>query len=144
MAAHGSHEDFSRANEVQMGSERSFGFVFAAVCGGLGGWWTYHGDVERGYPALGLAVAFLLIALLFPALLRPLNVLWFKFGLLLHKIVSPLVLGLLFFIVVTPVALIFKVLGKDPLSLSLAPKAESYWIRRDPPGPEPQSMSNQF
>ncbi|MBF0249354.1 MAG: hypothetical protein HQL35_01860 [Alphaproteobacteria bacterium] len=144
MVKQGSHEDFSRASDVRMGSERSFGIVFAVVFGLVGGWQHYNGNVDWGVPVLGVGGAFLLVALAVPALLRPLNVLWFKLGLLLHKVVSPLVLGLLFFVTVTPIALLMKVFGKDPLSLRLDPQADSYWIRRDPPGPAPKSMSKQF
>ena len=144
MARHGSHENISRANDVKMGSERSFGFVFAAVFAAFGGWQLYLGDTVWAWAPLAGAGVFAMVALALPRLLRPLNIVWFKFGLLLHKIVSPLVLGLMFFVTVTPIALIFKILGKDPLSLRLEPRADSYWIHRDPPGPDPQSMSNQF
>jgi len=144
MAMNYSHEKFSRSNGPHMGSERSFGVVFAVVFAVLGSWWAYQGNVDWGYSFLSVGVVFALIALIIPSVLHPLNVIWFRFGLLLHKIVSPLILGLIFFVTVTPIALVFKVLRKDPLNRRLSPEAKSYWIRRDPPGPDPQSMSNQF
>ena len=144
MVRHGSHENISRTNDVKMGSERSFGFIFTAVFAAFGGWQLYLGDTVWAWAPLAGAGVLAIIALALPRLLRPLNIVWLKFGLLLHKIVSPLALGLVFFVTVTPTALIFKLLGKDPLSLGLEPKANSYWIHRDPPGPDPQSMSNQF
>ncbi|HMB48131.1 MAG TPA: SxtJ family membrane protein, partial [Afifellaceae bacterium] len=74
----------------------------------------------------------------------PLNKLWMKFGLLLHNIVNPLVMGLLFFLTITPIALYFRISGKDPLKLRLEPDARSYWIDRDPPGPDPKTMPNVY
>ena len=94
--------------------------------------------------ALVLAGLFLAVTILRPAWLHPLNLGWTKLGLLLGRIVNPIVMGLLFFLVVAPTALIFRLLGKDPLRLSLDATARSYWIDRRPPGPSPQTMANQF
>jgi hypothetical protein len=87
---------------------------------------------------------FLLFALVLPKALSPLNWVWTRFGLLLHQIVSPLVLGLLFLAVFTPMGLAMKLLGSDPLRLRFDPKAKSYWLERDPPGPAPESLKDQF
>jgi len=76
--------------------------------------------------------------------LRPLNLVWFRFGLLLHKVVNPLVMGFLFFSTVLPIAIILRMVGKDPLHRKFDAAAETYWIKRDPPGPEPDSMRHQF
>jgi hypothetical protein len=76
--------------------------------------------------------------------LNPLNRLWLKFGLLLYKIVNPIVLGLLFFATIAPIGLIMRLTGKDFLRLKLDREAKSYWIERAPPGPSPQSMRNQY
>ena len=70
-----------------------------------------------------------------PATLKPLNRMWFKFGLLLHKVVNPIVMALVFFGTVLPTGLIMRALGKDPLRLKWQPDANSYWIERRPPGP---------
>jgi hypothetical protein len=94
--------------------------------------------------ALVLAGLFLAVAVLRPALLHPLNQAWMKFGLLLGRVMNPIVMGLLFFIVVAPTAIIFRMLGKDPLRLALDKSVPSYWIERHPPGPAPATMSNQF
>ena len=93
---------------------------------------------------LHVAGIFLLLALAAPAFLGPLNRLWTKFGLLLHRIVNPVVLGLMFYIAVVPVALIMRLLGKDPLQRRFDPQADSYWQPRNPPGPAPKSMVDQF
>ena len=139
-----SHENLARENEVEVGSERGFGIVFAVVFTIVGLWPLTGESGQVRMWALVVAAAFLVAAFVFPAILKPLNLLWFKFGLLLHKIVNPLVMGLLFFSTVTPTALIFKLLGKDPLRLKAQPEADSYWIPRDPPGPERGGMKNQF
>ncbi len=65
-------------------------------------------------------------------------------GLLLGRVVSPIVMALLFFLVVTPTAFLFRLLGKDPLRLAAEPRAGTYWIERRPPGPPPDTMANQF
>ena len=87
---------------------------------------------------------FLGVALVRPVLLAPLNRLWLKFGLLLNRIVSPLVMGFLFYLVITPIALIMRVLGKDPLRLKYDAAVQSYWILRQPPGPSPETIKNQY
>jgi hypothetical protein len=91
-----------------------------------------------------LAAAFLLVAFVYPRILGPLNRLWLKFGLLLYKVMNPLVLGLLFFVTIMPIGLFMRAMGKDFLRLRRDPDAKSYWIDRTPPGPPPQSMKNQF
>ncbi len=91
-----------------------------------------------------LAALLLAAALARPALLNPLNRAWLKFGLLLHKIVSPLVMALIFYGAVWPTGLVMRMLGKDLLRLKRAPDAASYWIERHPPGPLPETMKDQF
>jgi hypothetical protein len=137
------HESFSRDEMVIIGSDRSFGIVMSAafaVVTLLNGW---HGG--RLWPWTGgLAVLFLAAALLYPAALNPLNRVWLKFGLLLHKVVNPIVMGLLFFGTVLPTGLVMRALGKDPLRLKRQPDANSCWIERRPPGPARESMKDQF
>lgn len=136
-------EAHGHSGPVQIGSERSFGIVFAVVFVLIGLWPLKAGGDVRLW-ALGLAAAFLLVALVAPRLLKPLNLIWFKFGLLLHKVMTPLVMGLLFFLTVTPVGMLMRATGKDPMRLKRDSTATSYWITRDPPGPKPDSMKNQF
>ncbi len=138
------HEVLKRETEVKVGSDRSFGIVFTVVFAIVGLWpLTGEGGEPRLW-ALGAAAAFLVVSLVRPKTLRPLNLLWFKFGLLLHSVVNPLVMGLLFFVTVTPMGLLMRALGKDLLTMKRQPDAASYWILRDPPGPDAQSMRNQF
>lgn len=141
--AQSTHETFSRDEKIVAGSDRSFGLVMAAafaILTLLNGWhfgrvWPWTG---------GVAALFLAAALLRPAVLNPLNRLWLKFGLLLYKVMNPLVLGLLFFVTIMPIGLVMRAFGKDFLRLRLDSNAKSYWIDRTPPGPPPQSMRNQF
>lgn len=137
------HEDLRRESDTKIGSERGFGLVFAGVLllVALAPLVRQH---QPRYWALGLAAAFLVAALAAPRSLRPLNQLWFRFGLVLHRIVSPLILGMLFFLTVTPVAFIYRLRGKDPLGLKFDRQRKSYWIVREPPGPPPDTMSKQF
>ena len=137
------HEDFAREAKVEGSSDRSFGIVFAVVFAIIG-LWPLLGSGQVRIWALGIAVAFILAALARPGLLAPLNRLWTRFGLLLHKVVSPLIMGMLFYLTVTPIGLLMRAFGKDPLRLRPNPDAASYWIERDPPGPAPETMKNQF
>jgi hypothetical protein len=90
------------------------------------------------------ALFFIAAAALYPSILKPLNRVWFKFGLLLHRIVNPVIMGLLFYGSVLPTGMIVRALGKDLLRLKFEPKADSYWIVREPPGPSPETMKDQF
>jgi hypothetical protein len=137
------HEDFSRQEEVKPSSDRGFGLVIAAFFLLMGLWPLVHAEAVRWW-ALVLAAVFAFLALMWTAALGPLNRLWTKLGVFLYGVVSPLVLGLLFYATVTPIALLMRVVGKDPLRLRRDPDAASYWIERTPPGPPPKSMKNQF
>jgi hypothetical protein len=138
------HEHTRKHNEqVQSSSDRSFGLVFAAVFLIVAFYPLVGGQAVRPW-AMTVAGIFLALALLIPKTLGPANRLWTKFGLLLHNIVSPLALGILFFLVVTPTGLLMRLFGKDPLRLRFDPAADSYWIQRNPPGPDAESLNNQF
>lgn len=125
------------------GSERAFGLVFAGVFLLLALWPL----LERASPRLwsvAVAAAFALLAFLAPRVLAPLNRLWFRFGELLHRIVSPIALGVIFFGVITPYALVMRLWGRDELLLRRRSARDSYWVRREPPGPPPDSFGNQY
>ncbi|NKB20000.1 MAG: hypothetical protein GKS01_05580 [Alphaproteobacteria bacterium] len=141
------HESFVRDEPVQGSSDRAFGIVFTVVFSLIGLWlWLspMARDPNAHWYALAIAAAFLLAALIVPRTLAPLNRAWMRFGLLLHKVVNPVIMGLVFFIAVTPTALIMRALGKDPLRRQLDKDAKTYWIDRAPPGPDPDSMPHQF
>jgi len=132
------HEDLERSEALRGSSDRTFGLVFAAASLLVGlAPLRRHGHVRLW--ALGLALAFLAVALVRPSLLRVFNRLWMKLGYLMGRIVNPIVMAILFFTVFTP-----RLFGKDPLRLKHDPVAGSYWIPRLPPGPSPDSMPRQF
>ncbi len=137
------HEDLTREQEVEGSSDRSFGVVFAVVFLLIAAWPLWYGESPRWW-AFVVAALFAVVALMKPALLSGLNRQWMKLGMLLGKIVSPIALGLLFYGVVTPIGVALRLAGKDPLRLKFDRGAGSYWIRREPPGPSPDSMTNQF
>ena len=137
------HESFARDEEIQGSSDRQFGLVFAVVFALVAGWPLLSGRPVRWW-SLALAAVFLGLALTRPAVLAPLNRVWLRFGLLLHAVVSPIVLGLVFFTTVTPIGLALRLLGKDPLRLRFDRAASTYWIDRRPPGPSPDTMPRQF
>ena len=143
--------------ELRPGSDRNFGLVIAAAAAFFGclpllraAWAAIFGGLPQQWLAvphwwlIGVAVAFAAVALALPRALHPLNYLWFRLGLLLHRVMSPLIIGAVFFLCVTPIGLIMRLLGKDVLSLRRRADLASYWIVRDPPGPEPGTMTNQF
>ncbi len=137
------HEDLTREQRVEGSSDRAFGLVFAGVFLVISCWPLLHGEAPRWW-ATGVAAVFALVALRKPALLARPNRLWMKLGILLGKIVSPIALGVLFYGGLTPVGALMRLAGKDPLRLKLDASADSYWIPREPPGPPPDSMTNQF
>jgi hypothetical protein len=140
---HSSHEVFFRDEKVVAGSERSFGLVMAAALAAVTALNAWHSG--RLWPWTGgLAALLLAAALLRPAVLHPLNLVWLKFGLLLHRVVNPVLMALIFYGTVLPTGLVMRMMGKDPLRLERQPGADSYWIVRKPPGPSPETMRDQF
>ena len=137
------HEQLDREDEVKGSSDRSFGITFAVVGGIVALWPLLDGEAPRWW-LLALAAVLLGVSFMAAHLLRPLNKIWLKVGLLLNKVVSPIVLGILFYAVIAPIGLAMRLMGKDPLRLRFAAAAPSYWIVREPPGPAPKSMSRQF
>jgi hypothetical protein len=143
MRVNESHENYRRDEEVERPPDRQFGLVFTAVFAIIGAWPLLGGRPVRWW-SLAVAAVFLVVALTAPRLLAPLNRVWLWIGLLMHKVVSPVVLGLVFFSTVTPIGLLLRAAGKDPLRLRHDPDAPTYWIERRPPGPAGPSMSKQF
>jgi predicted membrane metal-binding protein len=137
------HEDLTRKQGVEGSSDRAFAVVFAIVFAIVGLWPWMFGGSPRWW-ALAVATGFVFVGAARPALLTPLNRLWMRFGLLLGYIVSPIALGVVYFLVLTPVGLLLRWRGGDPLRLKRRPDTASYWVPRQPPGPPPQSMDRQF
>ena len=115
-----------------MGSNRSFGIIFLLVFCSIG-LWPLLSDGEVRLWALLLAPVFGLLAAYRPHYLEPLNKLWFQFGVLLNAIVSPVVISLMFYLIVTPTAVMLRAFGKDPLGRRFNKTTDSYWIKRETP-----------
>ena len=106
-------------------------------------WPLVHGGALRWWALMASGLV-ALVTVAAPALLTIPNGLWQRFGLALHRVISPIVLGIMFYMVVTPMALLMRAFAKDLLRLRFDASAESYWIKREPPGPRPDSMPHQF
>jgi hypothetical protein len=139
----GSHEFQSREEVLKTSSDRGFGLVFAAFCAIVAALSFYSGNHHWPW-WLGTAAAFALLAYVWPDVLSPINRLWTKFGLLLFMVVSPVVLAIVFFLCIAPIGWMMRLAGKDFLRLRFEPNATTYWISREPPGPHPDSLKNQF
>ena len=125
---------------VKISSNRSFGFLFFVVFFVISLWpLKSQGDLRLW--AFILSLVFLVLGVLNSKFLTPLNKLWFKFGILLGSIVSPIVMGTVFFLVVTPVGLIMRLLGKDLLRINKNKTISTYWINRDK---QKKTMKKQF
>ena len=126
-------------SKIKVGSNKSFGIVFCVFFLIVGLYPLINGEIIRLW-SLFLSVIFLILGLLNSRILTPLNILWFKFGIFLGRFVSPIVMGLVFFLVVTPTGLIMRMFKKDLLKLKKS-NSNTYWINRS----EPKSdMKNQF
>ena len=125
------------------GSDRNFGLLLGAALVVIGLWPLWHHQTVRWW-ALASALACGAVAVAAPARLAPLKRVWMTFGMLLGKLVSPVVMAALLYLVVTPVGLLQRLFGRDPLHLKWDREAQTYWQFRQPPGPRPDSMTNQF
>ena len=137
------HEPRAQEEEVKGSSDRTFGLVFVVFFAVIGLWPLIGAGGVRIW-SLVISAVLLVLSMACPSILAPLNRLWMRFGLLLHKITNPLIMGLVFFLAVTPTALYLKIRGHDPLRRKIDKDARSYWIDRAPPGPAPETMKNQF
>ena len=130
----------SERSKIKVSSNRSFGIVFSVVFLIIALWpLLSEGQIRLWF--LIASLIFLILGLLNSKILYPLNRLWFKFGILLGAIVSPIVMGIVFFLVVTPTAWIMRMLGKDLLGKKYDKKKDSYWIKRRKPT---STMKQQF
>ena len=129
----------SEYNDIKISSNRSFGVVFFVVFLLIALYPLLNNNEIRLW-SLIISVLFLILGILNSKILSPLNKIWFKFGLLLGKIISPIIMGVIFFLVVTPIGFIMKLLGKDLINLKFN-NEKSYWIQKS--GPK-SKMKNQF
>ena len=126
-------------DDVKIGSNRSFGIVFFIVFLLIALYPLIYSEEIRVWSAI-ISLIFLILGLFNSKILTSLNKLWFKFGIFLGKIISPIIMGIIFFLVVTPIGLIMRLFGKDVLNLKYN-KSQSYWIEKNSPK---SKMKNQF
>ena len=125
--------------EIKKSSNKSFGVVFFLFFLIISFYPLFNSEKIRVW-SLVISLFFLCASFIFPKILTPLNILWFKFGILLGKVVSPIVMSVIFFLVVTPIGFFMRIINKDLLNLKLNDE-ETYWIKKT----EPKSkMKNQF
>jgi hypothetical protein len=140
----GSHEMFVREDVSKTSSNKNFGLVFAGFFALLALSSYYFGHSGRWPYWLGLSIVFAIVAYAAPQILAPLNRWWTKLGLLLHAIVSPVILGFIFFCCIVPIGFLMRQFANDPLRRRFEPEARSYWLVREPPGPAPESFKRQY
>ncbi|VTZ52375.1 conserved membrane hypothetical protein [Methylocella tundrae] len=137
------HENVSSFRKVVLGSNQKFGLTFGFVLALLGVWPMIHHHSPR-WILLAIGAIFAAFALFMPDRLSPLNRAWFKFGMLLNRVVNPLIMGLMFFAAVTPLGWVMRKTGSDLLNLKIRPDAKSYWIEREPSPEAENAMTKQF
>ena len=140
------HEDFRRTEEVKGGSDRGFGLTVGGILLLIAAVrvWLHdgYGTVDLVLGAVGLCLV--VLALVRAQSLAVLNRGWTKLGLLMFKVVNPIVLALIYLTTIVPIGLVMRAFGHDPLRLKRDPQASTYWVRREPPGPAPETMIHQF
>ena len=137
------HESLTDHFQPEPGSDRAFGFIVGGILLAVAMyfWWID----SYLYPSIAVvAITLITLALIYPRSLGPLNRIWTRFGLLLGRVVSPVVLGVIYLTTVVPTGLLVRLFGKDLLSLKIDKNLPSYWIERDPRGPAPDSLKDQF
>jgi len=125
--------------KIKIGSNKSFGIVFSIVFLVIAFWPMLNGN-EINYWSLAISIVFLILGLINSKILTPLNKIWFKFGILLGNVVGPIVMGIIFFLIVTPISIIMKLLGKDLINLKKN-NNNSYWIKKNN---QKSKMKNQY
>lgn len=137
----GSFQTFS--NSPNLPSNRKFGLVFGTIFFAAGIYSTIYLHIFWTITFVALATLLTFLAVVVPTWLALLNRLWFQLGLLLGRVVNPIVLGVIFFIFITPVAIITRLFGRDELLIRKR-TVSTYWLERKPVGPKPESFKNQF
>ncbi len=126
-----------------MPTNKKFGFFFTCVFALLAMYFHFKLNTFLSIIFLLSSALFLVLSIIAPSSLNSLNKAWYLLGLLLGRIVSPIILGIIFFLLITPTAIVMRLAGRDELRIKKR-LSKSYWITRVPPGPDPESFKNQF
>mgnify|MGYP001490130186 FL=1 len=129
-----------KQEEIKISSNKSFGIVFFVIFIVIALWPLMKGGDLKIWSII-IAIIFLFLGLINSKILTPLNKLWFRFGVLLGKIVAPIVMGIIYFVLVTPIGVIMKIFKKDILNLKIDKNKKTYWLKKDE---NKQNMKNQF
>lgn len=139
-------KDYTQVDQHDGPTNKSFGLTVGGILIGLGALRFYwHGELTAlSYILIIVGAPLVLAAVFFPRILTAPNKAWMALGLLLGKVVNPIVMLLVFCLTIIPTSLVLRIRGYDPLKLRVKPNTNSHWIERDPPGPDPEEMINQF
>ena len=137
------HENTNPTEAIEPGSDRSFGFVVGGILSAIGIYQYVMGSTVYGW-ILAPGAMLVLLGIVVPRILRPLNLAWMWLGILLGRIITPVIMLLVFIVSIVPIGLLLRLFGKDSLKLRPATEEVSYWIERSPPGPPPESLNDQF
>ena len=130
-------------DKLPLPSNRSFGTLFVVVFALLGSLLLWQRSPAATYAFIASA-GVLLVTLFRPRALQPFTAAWMRLAYCMQLVISPLVLGVLYFGVLTPIGALMRLRGRDPMRRSARPDQVSYWIPREPPGPAPESLRDQF
>jgi len=133
------HENYDSRVHIKGSSERMFGIIFSLLFSIIGMFPLWHGKKVRLW-AIAAAVVLFIVAIILPGALRVLNRTWIQISLVISRVTNPLIMTFLYYFVITPMGVIMRVLGRDPLRLQKDKIAKSYWIEREPSGPAPETM----
>ena len=136
-------KDIMKNQKIDLPENKKFGFFFSFIFLLVCIYFYFTANQSLAYIFLSLSFLFLSVSLYKPQILKPLNKLWFQFGMLLSRIISPIVLGIIFFIILSPVAMLTRAFGRDILKLKKG-NNNSYWRQRLKSNFEKQSFTNQF
>lgn len=143
MSQQTNHENLERHHQVRRDSDQSVGILFTVIFAVIALWPLMSGETIRWWAA-GISAGLLMLSLVWPTGLKPLATCWFGLGDVLHHIINPVIMAILFFVVVTPFGWFMRLFRHDPLKLKKTSDQSTYWIERDPPGPEPKNLYDQF
>ncbi|WP_417789887.1 SxtJ family membrane protein [Terasakiella pusilla] len=140
------HEEHQSTHEVETSSDRSFGLTVGGILALIEAYRLWSSGILDTFGIVLLAIAgpLFLLGLVYPKILTPLNKAWTKLGFLMFKIVNPIIMFLVYVITILPIGVVMRLAGKDTMRLKLDKEAKTYWIKRDPAGPSPESMKKQF
>ena len=130
-------------NDKLLPSNKKFGIFFSLIFFIIFTYFLYYNYFFLSFIFFFLSATTFLLTIFFPSVLTVFNKIWFRFGILLNKLISPIILGIIFYFMITPIALLTKIFGRDELRLKRK-QTKTYWIERKPPGPDSSSFKNQF